>query len=107
MMLSASVLGGAVARSRSVGIAVVGLASLLTIGHFFGGLRADHAAILAAAPMLAWTPEAPGLRELSAKTRSILRVALVAVLVGGVVADAGRRFVEADGFAIAAGAEGP
>ncbi len=109
MVLSASVLGGAVARSRSVGIAVVGLASLLTTGHFFGELRADHAAILAAAPMLAWVPEAPGLRAISAKPRAILRVALVAVLVGGVVADAGRRFVEAGGFAVAAGtsAEGP
>lgn len=107
MVLSASVLGGAVARSRSVGVAVIGLASLLTIGHFFGGLRADHAAILAAAPMLAWAPEAPGLRRLPATARATLRTALVATIAAGVIADAGRRFVEAGGFAVAAGAQGP
>ncbi len=104
MVLSASVLGGSVARSRSIGVAIVGLASLLTIGHFFGGLSADHAATLAAAPMLAW---ATGLSRLPATARGVLRVALVAAVAAGVVADAGRRFVEAGGLAVAAGAEGP
>ncbi len=104
MVLSASVLGGSVARSRSIGVAIVGLASLLTIGHFFGELRADHAAILAAAPMLAFTP---GLSRLPVAVRGALRIALVAAVAAGVVADAGRRFVEAGGFAVAAGAEGP
>lgn len=100
--LSAAVLGASLAAmalpdaSRSigpVGISVVGLGALLVIGRFFGELRTDHAIILFAAPLLAWVPELPKLRKLPPWGRGLLRVLLVGLVVSGVLADAGRRFV--------------
>jgi hypothetical protein len=104
--LSAALLGGAVTAlvlpdaARSVvpiGVAVVGLASLLVIGRFFGELRTDHAVLLAAAPLLAWVPEVPRLRRLPRWACGLLRVVLVGLVVGGVLADAGRRFAAKNG----------
>lgn len=112
--LSAALLGGSLAaialpraaRSEApIGVAVIGLASLLVIGRFFGELRTDHAVLLAAAPLLAWIPELPRLNRLPARGRAGLRVLLVALAVSGVLADAARRFIghsEAPGASSAA-----
>jgi hypothetical protein len=104
--LSAALLGGSFAAllfpdaSRSIapiGVAVVGLASLLVIGRFFGDLRTDHAVLLLAAPLLAWIPELPRLRRLPPWARGLLRVVLVGLVVSGVLADAARRFAAKNG----------
>jgi hypothetical protein len=114
--LSAALLGASVAAlflpdaSRSVapvGVAVVGLASLLVIGRFFGDLRLDHAILLFAAPLLAWVPELPGVRQLRPWIRGVLRVALVGLVVSGVLADAARRFIGNTGPSAAPGAKEP
>lgn len=114
--LSAAILGGSLVAlvmpdaSRSVapiGVAVVGLSSLLVIGCFFGELRTDHAVLLGVAPLFAWLPELPRLRRLRPWTRGVLRVLLVALVVSGVVADAARRFIGKTGPAAAPGANEP
>ena len=38
---------------------MVGLFSLLVIGHFFGELTTAHAILLLFAPLLGWLPELP------------------------------------------------
>ena len=82
------------ARSAApIGVAVVGLSSLLVIGRFFGELRTDHAVLLFVAPLLAWIPELPRLRRMPPWARGLLRVLLVGLVVSGVLADAARRFV--------------
>ncbi len=101
--MSAAILGASAvamiptspARSRltaPIGVALVGLSSLLIIGRFFGDLRTDHAVLLFVAPLLAWVPELPGLRRMPAWARGLTRVLLVAVLVSAVLGDAARRF---------------
>src|SRR5262249_22188298 len=104
--LSAALLGGSVAAlflpesSRSVapiGLAVVGLSSLLVIGRFFGELRTDHAVLLLAAPLLAWVPELPRLRRLRPWVRGVLRVLLVGPVVSGLLAYAARRVIGKSG----------
>jgi hypothetical protein len=88
-----------------IGLAIVGLSSLLVIGRFFGELRTDHAILLFTAPLLAWLPELPVLRRLPPWGRGVIRVLLVGMLVLGVLADAGRRFAAGSGPA-ASGAAG-
>jgi hypothetical protein len=114
--LSAALLGASIVAlmlpdaSRSaapIGLAVVGLSSLLIIGRFFGELRTDHAVLLGAAPLLAWIPELPRLRRLRPWALGVLRVLLVGLVVSGVVADAARRFIGKTGPAAASGANEP
>jgi hypothetical protein len=114
--LSAAILGASLVAlampdaSRSVapiGVAVVGLASLLVIGRFFGELRTEHAVLLFVAPLLAWIPELPRLRRLPAWGRGLLRVAVVGIVVSGVLADAARRFIGNTGTSAAPGAKEP
>jgi hypothetical protein len=114
--LSAALLGASIVAlifpdaSRSaapIGLAVVGLASLLVIGRFFGELRTDHAVLLFAAPLLAWIPELPQLRRMRPWVRGLLRVLLVGLVVSGVVADAARRFIGKTGPAAAPGSQEP
>ncbi len=114
--LSAAILGASLAAlvipdtSRSVapiGVAVVGLSSLLVIGRFFGELRTDHAVLLFTAPLLAWIPELPPLRRLPRWGRGVLRVLLVGLVVSGVLADAARRFIGNSGSAAASDAKEP
>jgi hypothetical protein len=114
--LSAAILGASLAAlaipdaSRSVapiGVAVVGLTSLLVIGRFFGELRTDHAVVLFAAPLLAWIPELPRLRRLPRWGRGLLRVLLVGLVVSGVLADAARRFAGKSGPSATSGAKEP
>jgi hypothetical protein len=66
-------------QTAPIGVAVVGLFSLLVIGHFFGELTSIHAILLFAALLLAWLPELP---------RGLARVVLVGALVSAVVAHA-------------------
>ncbi|MGP0068382.1 MAG: hypothetical protein ACLQGP_32890 [Isosphaeraceae bacterium] len=77
-----------------IGVAVVGLSGLLVIGRFFGELRTDHAVLLFLAPLLAWLPELPRLRQMPKWARGLSRLVLVGVVVCGVLADVGRRFAE-------------
>jgi hypothetical protein len=78
-----------------IGVAVVGLFSLLVIGLFFGQLAPVHAILLFSAPLLAWLPELPYLRRFPPWTRGLARVLLVGTLVAAVVVDAEMKFVEA------------
>jgi hypothetical protein len=91
--LAAMVLSNAARSEAPIGLAVVGLSSLLIIGRFFGDLRTDHAVLLFAAPLLAWLPELPRLRRLPPWGRGLLRVVLVGLVVSGVFVDAARRFI--------------
>ena len=77
-----------------LGVAILGLFSLLVIGRFFGELTAAHAILLFVAPLLGWLPELPVLRRIKPWVRGLARVILAAVLVSAVVGDAARRFVE-------------
>jgi len=101
--LAAALLGASVAvlvlpRSSRVtgpiGVAIVGLFSLLVIGRFFGQLTSVHAILLFCAPLLGWLPELPYLRQLPPWARGLARVILVGVLAAVVVVAAQRKFVE-------------
>jgi hypothetical protein len=60
----------------AVGVAVVGLFSLLVIGNLFAGLTVQNALVLFMAPLLAWAPELPVVvRRFGPKTRGTLRIA--------------------------------
>ncbi len=90
---AALVLPRSVRAADHLGVAVVGLFSLLAIGRFFGELTSTHAILLFVAPLLGWLPELPPLRRITPWARGLARVILVAVLVSAVVGDAVRRFV--------------
>ena len=81
--LAAAIGAFALIRGRqqpgAVGVAVVGLFSLLSIGRLFAGLTTQNALVLLMAPLLAWGPELPGVRQLGPRTRGGLRVALTAI----------------------------
>jgi hypothetical protein len=77
------------------GVGVISLFTLLLIGRFFGALPTDLALCLLFAPLLAWIPEAPGLRRLRPSLRGAMRLVLVAVPLVVVVAKALARFNEA------------
>ena len=80
-----------------IGLALVGLSSLLVMGRFFGELRTEHAVLLFIAPLLAWLPELP---------RWLARLLLVSVLAFGVLADAALKFAAGSGPS-ASGSEDP
>ncbi|MFI5454105.1 MAG: hypothetical protein ACHRXM_01510 [Isosphaerales bacterium] len=101
--LAAALLGAAAAvlvlprasqTTGPIGVAIVGLFSLLVIGRFFGQLTSAHAILLFCAPLLGWLPELPYLRRLRPWARGLTRVILVGALVSAVVVDAQRKFVE-------------
>ncbi|HVS34844.1 MAG TPA: hypothetical protein VMS17_04625 [Gemmataceae bacterium] len=75
-----------------LGVAVVGLFSVLVIGRYFGSLRPDLGLCLLLAPLLAWVGEAPGVRKLWPIPRAAVRLALVAVPLVLIVAYAMIRF---------------
>jgi hypothetical protein len=77
-----------------IGPAVVGLFSLVVIGHFFGELSVSHAALLFTAPLLCWLPELPPIRSNLPWLRAFARVALVAVAIAASVVQAGRSFIK-------------
>jgi len=114
--LAAALLGAAAAvlvlprASRTtgpIGVAIVGLFSLLVIGRFFGQLTSAHASLLFGAPLLGWLPELPYLRRLPPWARGLARVILVAALVSAVVVDAQRKFVEGSKASSESGPEEP
>ena len=85
------------ARSRGsgpIGVAVVGLFSLLVIGRFFGQLTTAHAVLLLCAPLVGWLPELQYARRLPAWARGLLRLIADGALVSTVVVHAQRKFVE-------------
>jgi hypothetical protein len=102
--LAAAVLGAATAvlllpraarKTGPIGVAVVGLFSLLVIGHFFGELTAAHGILLFCAPLLGWLPELPYVRRMAVWARGLARVILVGLAVTGVVVHAQQKFTEA------------
>jgi hypothetical protein len=77
----------------AIGVAVVGLFSLLVIGRFFGELSSPHAILLFSSPLLGWLPELPGLRRLAPWARGLARVLFTAFLVFAIVIHAAWKFV--------------
>jgi hypothetical protein len=92
--VAALVLPGPSRGSGPIGVAVVGLFSLLVIGHFFGQLTTTNAILLFCAPLLGWLPELPYLHRLPLWARGLARVILVGALVSTVVIHAQMKFVE-------------
>jgi hypothetical protein len=76
----------------TLGIGVVGLFGLLSIGHFFGRLSTGDALILLLAPLLCWATEMPPLRGRKPWLVGTLRLVLVALPLVGVLAGAKRDF---------------
>ena len=71
-----------------LGVAVVGLYSLLLIGRFFGELSSAEAVLLFASPLLAWIPELPIVNRLPRWARTLARAVLVGLAASR---DPGRR----------------
>jgi hypothetical protein len=84
----AAVLPGPARQTAPIGVAVVGLFSLLVMGRFFGELSSTHAIVLFAVLLLAWLPELP---------RGVVRVLLVGIVASAVLVDAARRFAAESG----------
>src|SRR5205823_2311547 len=59
----------------AVGVGVVGLFALLVVGRFFGSLSTAHAALLFAAPLLAWLGELPWARRAGPRLRALAATA--------------------------------
>jgi hypothetical protein len=100
-VLMASMVGATLASLRShanmdgaVGIAVVTLFSLLVMGRFFGELSTSNAAVLLAAPLLAWLPELVRIGRGKTWLRAGLRLALTALPVVLVLFHARQHFIE-------------
>ena len=79
-------------RTGPLGVAIVGLFSLLVIGRFFGELTSVHAVLLFCAPLLGWLPELPYVRRLPPWARGLARVILVGIVVSAVLISAQRKF---------------
>ena len=76
-----------------LGVAVVGLYSLLLIGRFFGELSSAHAILLFASPLLAWIPELPIVNRLPRWARTLARAVLVGLAVSAILVDVGRKLL--------------
>ena len=85
--------GRPTATAGLVALGSVLLFSLLVAGRFFGELTTQQACLLAR-PLAAWLPEL-GAVQLSRPVRDWLRVAAVVLVIGEVVAGAGRKFAAA------------
>jgi hypothetical protein len=84
--LSAALVGAVIAssllsfwdeRGSSIGIAVIGLFSILVLGRFFGALSTQQALILFLAPLLCWVCELPPIGRLPAWASGMARIVLV------------------------------
>jgi hypothetical protein len=104
---AALVLRGSPRAAGPLGVPIVGLFSLLVIGHFFGELTSAHAILLFCAPLLGWLPELPFVRRLPPWTLGLIRVILVGILVSAVVLHAHSRFAENPGTASPAPGDEP
>ena len=76
----------------AIGIGVIGLFSLLCIGHFFGQLSALHAIVIFLTPLLCWMSELPGLRSRTPLQKSALRLIAVTIPLAAVLFAAKREF---------------
>jgi hypothetical protein len=92
--LAALVLLRRCTHTALLGVGIVGLFGLLILGRFFGNLTTLHAALLFAAPLLCWLPEAWGVRRLWPWARGCLRVVLVLLPIGLVLVRAQEKFDE-------------
>lgn len=77
--LATVVLKGGPQLEGAVGIGVVGLFSLLIIGHFLNEMTARNAVVLFLVPLLAWLPELPPLRRVGPCLRGAAAVVLTAI----------------------------
>jgi hypothetical protein len=91
--LASLVLPSSHALRGALGLGVVGLFSLLVMGHFFGHLTATHAGLLFAAPLLCWLPALPGVDRMRPWLCSLVQVGLVLVPILFVVLQARQQFV--------------
>ena len=74
------------------GTGVVCLFGLLFVGCFFGRLSGESALVMLLAPLLCWVAEIPLMRHRKAWLVTVLRLALVAILLAVVLVMAKRRF---------------
>ena len=68
-----------------IGIGVIGLFSLLCIGHYFGKLTGLRAIVLFLTPLLCWISEFPGLRSRPAWQKSGVRLTAVTIVLTAVL----------------------
>jgi hypothetical protein len=100
LLLSAAILGASLAallwradaHETAPGVGLVGLCGVLTMGAFFGRLRTVEALILFLAPLLAGVPEAGAFSRRGPRVRTIVGVALTAIVTALAAASAWRRF---------------
>lgn len=76
----------------TIGIGVIGLFSLLCIGHYFGQLTGPCAIVLFLTPLLCWISELPGLRSRPAWQKSGVRFVAVTIVLSAVVSFAKQDF---------------
>ena len=76
----------------TIGIGVIGLFSLLCIGHYFGQLTGLCAIVLFLTPLLCWISELPGLRSRPAWQKSGVRFVAVTIVLSAVVSLAKQDF---------------
>lgn len=76
----------------TIGIGVIGLFSLLCIGHYFGQLTGLCAIVLFLTPLLCWISELPGLRSRPAWQKSGVRFVAVTIVLSAVVSFAKQDF---------------
>jgi hypothetical protein len=81
-------------KTAQLGVPIIGLFSLLVIGHFFGDLTTMHATLLVFAPLLAWIPELNYPRPIPSWARGLLRLIVVGSLVSVVLVHAQRKFAQ-------------
>jgi hypothetical protein len=67
-------------KPRFSGMGLLGLYSILILGRFLGELPTLTSLCLLMSPLVAWIPESPGLRQFGPRTRALLGLALVGVL---------------------------
>ena len=76
----------------TIGIGVIGLFSLLCIGHYFGQLTGLRAIVLFLTPLLCWISELPGLRSRPAWQKSGVRLIAVTMVLSAVLLSAKQDF---------------
>lgn len=76
----------------AIGIGVIGLFSLLCIGHYFGQLSGPRAMVIFLAPLLCWTSEFPSLRSKSRFQKSVVCLIVVTIPLATVLYVAKREF---------------
>ncbi|MEC9097127.1 MAG: hypothetical protein VX776_10870, partial [Planctomycetota bacterium] len=66
-------------KSTTIGVSVVGLASLLMIGRFFGELSTIQSLVIFLSPLLCWLTEIQGLQRRHPGFATVIRLTLVAI----------------------------